>query len=135
MKASRDTRTAEIQVVGEGHTILTAKVKDKAGHTSTAQIEIRNLAPRVNVSKVTVNPAYDFDSEEGKRLACENNGAVEVVPVYEILKMNHIRLWKSDKRRWRLIWSLSNMKKAENTAILYVRLTLWKRKSMTVIWV
>ncbi len=98
VKPSRDTRTAEIKIVGEGHTILTAKAKDKAGHTSTAQIEIRNLAPRVNVSKVTVNPAYDFDSEEGKRLACENNGAVEVVSVYGISKMNHIRLWKSDKK-------------------------------------
>lgn len=97
VKASKDTHSAEVKIVGDGHTILTAKVKDKAGHTATAQIEIRNRAPRVDVSKVTVNPAYDFDSEEGRRLACENGGAVEVVPVYGVEKYNTVRLWKSDK--------------------------------------
>ncbi len=98
VKASKDTHSAEVKIVGDGHTILTAKVKDKAGHTATAQIEIRNRAPRVDVSKVTVNPAYDFDSEEGRRLARENGGAVEVVPVYGVEKHNTVRLWKSDKK-------------------------------------
>lgn len=98
VKASKDTHSAEIKIVGDGHTILTAKVKDKAGHTATAQIEIRNRAPRVNVSKVTVNPAYDFDSAEGKRLACESGGALEVVPAYGTEKFNTVRLWKSDKK-------------------------------------
>lgn len=98
VKASKDTHSAEVKIVGDGHTILTAKVKDKAGHTATAQIEIRNRAPRVDVSKVTVNPAYDFDSEEGRRLARENGGAVEVVPVYGVVKYNTVRLWKSDKK-------------------------------------
>lgn len=98
VKASKDTHSAEIKIAGDGHTILTAKVKDKAGHTATARIEIRNRAPRVNVSKVTVNPAYDFDSTEGKRLACENGGALEVVPAYEAVKYNTVRLWKSDKK-------------------------------------
>lgn len=98
VKASKDTHSAEVKIVGDGHTILTAKVKDKAGHTATAQIEIRNRAPRVDVSKVTVNPAYNFDSEEGRRLACENGGAVEVVPVYGVEKYNTVRLWKSDKK-------------------------------------
>ncbi len=97
-KASRDTHTADITVVGEGHTILTAKAKDKAGHTSTVQIEIRNRAPRVDVSKVTVNPAYDFESDEGKRLACENGGAVEVASVYGIISYDKIRLFKKDKK-------------------------------------
>lgn len=98
VKTSGDTHTAEIKVVGEGHTILTAKVKDKAGHTATAQIEIRNLAPRVNVSRVTVNPAYDFESDEGKRLASENGGAVEFVPVYGVVKYVDISLWRKDKK-------------------------------------
>ncbi len=98
VKVSKDTHSAEVKIVGDGHTILTAKVKDKAGHTATAQIEIRNRAPRVDVSKVTVNPAYDFDSEEGRRLARENGGAVEVVPVYGGEKYNTVRLWKSDKK-------------------------------------
>lgn len=98
VKASKDTHSAEVKIVGDGHTILTAKVKDKAGHTATAQIEIQNRAPRVDVSKVTVNPAYDFDSEEGRRLACENGGAVEIVPVYDVEKYNTVRLWKSDKK-------------------------------------
>lgn len=98
VKASKDTHSAEVKIVGDGHTILTAKVKDKAGHTATAKIEIRNRAPRVNVSKVTVNPAYDFDSAEGRRLACENGGALEVVPVYGVEKHNTVRLWKRDKK-------------------------------------
>ncbi len=96
-KPSKDTHTAEIKIVGEGHAILTAKVKDKAGHTATAQIEIRNRAPRISVSKVTVNPAYDYDSAEGRRLAYENGGAVEVVPVYGVVKHGTVNLWKSDK--------------------------------------
>ena len=97
VQASKDTHAAEVKFVGEGHVILTAKAKDKAGHTATAQIEIRNRAPRVNVSKVTVNPGYDFDSAEGRRLAFENGGAVEVVPVYGVIKHGTVNLWKSDK--------------------------------------
>lgn len=97
VKPSKDTHSAEIKIVGEGHAILTAKAKDKAGHTATAQIEIRNRAPRVSVSKVAVNPAYDYDSAEGRRLAYENGGAVEVIPVYGVVKHGTVNLWKSDK--------------------------------------
>lgn len=98
VKPSKDTHSAEIKIVGEGHAILTAKVKDKAGHTATAQIEIRNRAPRVSVSKVTVNPAYDYDSAEGRRLAFENGGAVEIVPAYNEITIGTIRLWKNDTK-------------------------------------
>lgn len=96
VKTSKDTHSAEVKIVGEGHAILTAKVKDKAGHTATARIEIRNLAPRVDVSKVTVNPAYDYDSAEGRRLAFENAGAVEIVPVYGVVNPGTVKLWKND---------------------------------------
>ncbi|MDE6601831.1 MAG: Ig-like domain-containing protein [Lachnospiraceae bacterium] len=98
VKASKDTHSADVKIVGDGHAILTAKVKDKAGRTATAQIEIRSRAPRVDVSRVTVNPAYDFDSAEGRRLAFENGGAVEVVPAYGTVRFGTVRLWKSDKK-------------------------------------
>lgn len=98
VKVSKDTHSAEVKIVGEGHAILTAKVKDKAGHTATARVEIRNLAPRVDVSKVMVNPAYDYDSAEGRRLAFENAGAVEIVPVYGVVSLGTAKLWKNDTR-------------------------------------
>lgn len=98
VKASKDTHSAEVKIAGEGHAILTVKVKDKAGHTATARVEIQNLAPRVDVSRASVNPAYDLDSAEGRRLACENGGAVEIVPVYKSVDVGTVRVWKKDKK-------------------------------------
>ena len=80
--ASADTRSAEVKVVGEGHTILTAKVKDAAGHKAELKVEIQNHKPRVNRSDANVNLAYDYDNYKGRQLAEWSSGAVEIVPVY-----------------------------------------------------
>lgn len=82
VKPSKDTHSVQITVKGEGHAILKAKVKDAAGHTGTLQVEIRNNAPRVSTEKVTVNLAYDYDTEAGRNLARASSGMVEIVPVY-----------------------------------------------------
>lgn len=82
VKASSDTHSAEVMIVGEGHTILTAKVKDTAGHKAELKVEIQNHAPRVDRANAKVNLAYDYDSYSGLYLASWMSGAVEVVPVY-----------------------------------------------------
>lgn len=80
--ASADTKSAEVKLVGEGHTVLTAKVKDAAGHKAELKVEIQNHKPRADKSSVQMNLAYDFDTDEGRWLAAWSSGAVELVPVY-----------------------------------------------------
>ncbi|MDE7188130.1 MAG: Ig-like domain-containing protein, partial [Lachnospiraceae bacterium] len=82
VNASADTKSAEVKLVGEGHTILTAKVKDAAGHKAELKVEIQNHKPRVNTSNVQVNLAFDYDTEEGRLLAAWSSGAVEIISVY-----------------------------------------------------
>lgn len=82
VKPSKDTHSAEITVKGEGHAILTAKVKDAAGHTDSLRIEIQNKIPRINTEKVTVNLAYDYDTAAGRNLAKASSGMVEIIPAY-----------------------------------------------------
>lgn len=80
--ASSDTHSAEVKIVGEGHTILTAKVKDAAGRKAELKVEIQNHAPRVDRASAKVNLAFDYDSYKGLNLASQTSGAVEIVPVY-----------------------------------------------------
>lgn len=97
VKPSKDTRSAEVSVRGEGHAILQAKVKDAAGHTGTLRVEIRNKAPRVSTGKAVVNLAYDYDTEAGRKLAEASAGVVEIVPVYgEPVK--EVVLYEEDKK-------------------------------------
>ena len=97
VKPSRDTRSAEIAVVGEGHTTLRAQVKDAAGHAGTLRVEIRNNAPRVSTEKAVVNLAYDYDTAAGRNLAKASAGAVEIIPVYgEPVK--NVTLYEEDKK-------------------------------------
>lgn len=77
-----NTHAAKVTVKGEGHAILTAVAKDDTGCEKALRIEIRNRKPRVNVSKATVNLAYDYNSSNGMAFAKASSGAVEIVPVY-----------------------------------------------------
>lgn len=95
VKPSKDTRSAVITVKGEGHAILTAKVKDAAGHKDTLQIEIQNNMPRVSTEKVNVNLAYDYDTTAGRNLAKASSGMLEVVPAYDE-KVESVTLYESD---------------------------------------
>ncbi|MDE6662780.1 MAG: hypothetical protein K2K46_05470 [Lachnospiraceae bacterium] len=93
--ATSDNHVANVTVKGEGHAVLTATAKDAAGHSGTLNIEIRNHAPRVNSSKVTVNKAYDFTTDEGRELAYNSLGGIEIVPVYgEYIRK--VRVYKGD---------------------------------------
>lgn len=99
VKADRDTHTATVTVKGEGHAILTAKAKDAAGHSDALNIEIRNRAPRVDTSKVTVNLAYDYKTDDGRSLALNSSGAVEIVPAYkEIIQKQNVKIYSADKK-------------------------------------
>ena len=95
VKPSKDTHSAEITVKGEGHAILTAKVKDAAGHTDSIRIEIQNKMPRINTEKVNVNLAYDYDTTAGRNLAKVSSGMVEIVPAYGE-KVESVTLYDGD---------------------------------------
>ena len=96
VKPSSDTHSAEISVKGEGHAILTARVKDAAGHTDSLRIEIQNKMPRISTEKATVNLAYDYDTAAGRNLAKAASGMVEIVPVYGE-KVESVTLYDSDR--------------------------------------
>lgn len=117
VKASKDTHSAEIKIVGDGHTILTAKVKDKAGHTATAQIEIRNRAPRVNVSKVTVNPHMTSTARKESGLPVKAAGRWRSCLLTEQRNLIRSDFGRAIKRHWRPIWNCLPMRKAGNTVI------------------
>lgn len=93
--AASDAHTAAVTVKGEGHAILTATVKDAVGRSGKLNVEIRNHAPRVDTSKVTINKAYDYTTSDGHTLAYNSAGSVEVVPVYDE-NIEKVRVYKGD---------------------------------------
>lgn len=84
-----DTLGAVLTIVGEGNAIITVKSTDKAQKTETFRVEVKNIAPRVNPSKVSVNTALDYTTGEGKDIAYKFCGFVEVVEAYG----NEIKEW------------------------------------------
>lgn len=97
---SSDTHKATVTVIGEGHTVLTATAKDAAGRLAKLNIEIRNHAPRVNVSKVTVNTAYDYENDKGISLAAASSGAVEIVPASAYGgSIQDVKVYKDNEKR------------------------------------
>lgn len=93
-----DSHKATIKVTGEGHAVLTATAKDTPGRVGVLNVEIRNYAPRISTSSVTVNMAYDYQNSSGLSLANAASGAVEVVPVYgENLSESDITIYEGAK--------------------------------------
>ena len=82
LSVSADTRTATVNVKGGGHAVIQITAKDAAGVSAQWRLEIQDHKPRIETSKVTVNTAYDYDSSEGRRLAYNQKGSLEIVPVY-----------------------------------------------------
>lgn len=82
ISVSADTRTATVNVKGGGHAVIQITAKDAAGVSAQWRLEIQDHKPRIETSKVTVNTAYDYDSSEGRRLAYNQKGSIEIVPVY-----------------------------------------------------
>lgn len=82
ISVSKDTHRATVSLKGEGHSILTATAVDALGTCAALRVEIQNHAPRVNVSNVKVNTAYDYTQKEGRELAKGFSGVVEILPVY-----------------------------------------------------
>lgn len=82
IRLSADTRTATVTVKGSGHAVIQVTAKDEAAVSAQWKLEIQDHRPRVSVNKVTVNTAYDYDSNAGRKLAFEQKGSIEIVPVY-----------------------------------------------------
>lgn len=88
LKVDKDTRTATVQVKGEGHAVIQVKAKDDAGVSTQLGLEVKNYAPRVEGAKATVNMAFDYyaydDSKGyiGRELSRQIYGAIAVTSVY-----------------------------------------------------
>ena len=81
--AKNDSHSAVVKIQGDGHAVLTVKAKDVAGYTAKMDFEIRDHRPRVDVSKATINLAYDYeDSYYGYTLASVTGGNIEIAEVY-----------------------------------------------------
>ncbi|MBD5445096.1 MAG: hypothetical protein HDR29_06035 [Lachnospiraceae bacterium] len=77
-----DTHSANVKIKGGGHTVIMVTAKDSSGYSATLNLEVQDHTPRVDVAKVSVNMAYDYDDYNGKGYAYDTGGAVEIVPVY-----------------------------------------------------
>lgn len=95
LAVSKDTHTAEVTLKGEGHATLTATVKDALGVSAQLRIEIQNHAPRVNISQVRVNTAFDYAQAEGRELAGAYSGVLEILPAYAG-EIKSVRLYEKD---------------------------------------
>lgn len=91
LRISKDTRTATLQVKGNGHAVIQVTAKDAAAVSAQWKLEIQDHKPRVDQQKATVNLAYDYGTSEGQRLSYNQYGYVEIVPVYGEY-INNVRL-------------------------------------------
>lgn len=89
-----DTQNANLLVKGEGNAIITVQSTDEAAASYTFVVEVKNLAPHVDGSKVTVNTALDYTISEGRDIAYKFNGFTELVEAYD----NEVTEWDVYKK-------------------------------------
>ncbi len=92
--SKKDTQNAKLVVKGEGNAIITVQSKDDAGIKYSFVVEVKQIAPRVDATKITINTALDYDINEGREIAYKYNGFVEVVEAYD----NEIETWTFYKK-------------------------------------
>ena len=93
----KSSHQAEMTVKGKGgNTILTVKAKDAAGYTAAMAVEIRDLSPRVDKTKVTVNTAYE-KYNYGLELAEDTGALIEIKSAYNNAIRSH-EIYKEDKK-------------------------------------
>ena len=74
---------AKIIIKGEsGHALIMVSAKDNTGYTANINFEIRDYKPRIDMTKANVNIAYDYETSEGRRLAANAGGLLEIAEVY-----------------------------------------------------
>lgn len=95
VKAGRDTHAATVTVKGDGHAVLSVAAKDAAGYTEEVALEFRDHKPRVSTNKASVNLAYDYDTQNGRSLAKQKLGVVEIASVYGE-RIEYARLYEQD---------------------------------------
>lgn len=89
-----DTQNAKLLIKGEGNAIITVKSKDAAGAKYSFVVEVKNIAPHVDATNITINTALDYEIAAGRDIAYKYNGFVEIVEAYD----NEIDTWKFYKK-------------------------------------
>lgn len=84
-----DSTKAVLTVKGDGNALVTVKSADKAGATYVFAVEVKNIAPRVDGFKLTVNTALDYSKDEAKNIAYNFYGFTEIVEAYD----NNVTEW------------------------------------------
>lgn len=79
----KDTQKAVLLVKGEGNAVITVKSADAAGASYSFAVEVKNLAPRVEGTRVSVNTALDYTVSEGRSIAYRFYGYTEIVEAYD----------------------------------------------------
>ena len=98
IRVSADSRTATVTVKGSGHAVIQVTARDETAVSAQWKLEIQDHRPRISTNKVTVNTAYDYDSDAGRNAAHNQNGSIEIVPVYgESIKNVRIINAKTDE--------------------------------------
>lgn len=90
----KDTQKAVLLVKGEGNAVITVKSADAAGASYSFAVEVKNLAPRVEGTRVSVNTALDYTVSEGRSIAYRFYGYTEIVEAYD----NAVTDWAFYKR-------------------------------------
>lgn len=96
-----DTQNANLLIKGEGNAVITVKSKDTAGVSYSFIVEVKNIAPRLNGNKVTVNTALDYKIGEGRDIAYKYYGFIELVEAYDN-KITSIDYYKKTKKTFEL---------------------------------
>lgn len=89
-----DTQNAKLLIKGEGNTIITVKSTDAAGISYSFAVEVKNIAPRVEGNKTTINTALDYTIAEGRNIAYHFYGFIEIAEAYD----NQVTDWTFYKK-------------------------------------
>ena len=96
-----DSINANLLIKGEGNAVITVKSTDVAGVSYSFIVEVKNIAPRLNGNKVTVNTALDYRIGEGRDIAYKYYGFIELVEAYDN-KITSIDYYKKTKKTFEL---------------------------------
>lgn len=90
-----DTQNAKLLIKGEGNAIITVQSKDLGAKKYSFIVEVKNIAPHVDATKISMNKALNYEISEGRDIAYKFYGFVELVEAYD----NEIVTWEFYKKK------------------------------------
>lgn len=95
--ASEDGHTAEVTILGSGHTVLKVEAEDESGYTAYISLEARDYKPRIEENAITVNTEIDYESYDGRYISKYTYGDIEIAGVYgQDIDWDNTKIVKAD---------------------------------------